>query len=99
MCGSLVSTEEKFGFLAEGDDIDVAALVVEPVETELPQLDQTARLGHLKHVGLVGGVLHRIVHSHQNWRDIVRGERERRGWGVGTDLATASSPVEALVEA
>ena len=62
----LVSSEEKLGLLAEGHYVDVAPLVVEPVQPQLPALDDADGLGHLMQVGLVGGVTKRVVHSNQD---------------------------------
>lgn len=62
----LVSSEEKLGLLAEGHYIDVAPLVVEPVQPQLPVLDDPNGFGHLVKVGHVGGVSDRVVNSNQD---------------------------------
>ena len=63
---SLVSTEEEFGFLAEGYDVHLAALVVEPVQAELPVLYDPTGLGHLEDEGLVCWISDWVIHSDQH---------------------------------
>ena len=62
----LVSPEEELGLLAECHDVDVASLVVEPVQPQLTVLDHSNEFGHFMEVGPVGRVLDSVIHTNQS---------------------------------